>query len=378
MTAKVPNPARSGGHAWPRSLLAILLFGAAALAIHALAWRWVGGRLEDGLRAWAQAQRAAGWRVQYDRPERGGWPFAVTLTAPQFHISGPASVVEGDLEWVVPRLVLRVSLPRFDRLVAEPRGPQRVRFGEQEIPFAADRLEFVVPFEPGASVRQMDVTAERVRAGLPDGPAELRELQMRLETRSSATDAEPALAVTLMASDLDLPPGLLQAAPVAALGWRIAALSLDGSLSGPIAFSDSLAARAEAWREGGGSFELREVALRWGPVEGTVRMTLTLDEAMQPMGAGQVQLVGAADAVHALVAAGAVAPRVGHAATLAIGVLAQRPEGGGPPRLDLPVTLEERRLAIGPIRLMRFAPITWPTAVESPADSVDPSLPALR
>jgi len=33
---------------------------------------------------------------------------------------------------------------------------------------------------------------------------------------------------------------------------------------------------------------------------------------------------------------------------------------------------------VGPIRLLRFAPLTWPTAVESPAEAVDPSLPALR
>jgi len=246
-----------------------------------------------------------------------------------------------------------------------------------DIPFAADRLEFVVPFEPGAAVRRLDVLAERVRAGTPEGPAELRALQMHLETRSSATDAETALAVTLETQDLDLPPGLLANPSIAALGRRIAALSLDAALSGPIPFSDSLAARAEAWREGGGTLELREVALRWGTVDGAFRMTLTLDEAMQPMGAGQVQVAGAAEAVRALVAAGAVAPRAGQAAAVAIGLLAQRRESG-PPRVDLPVTLEERRLAVGPIRLLRFAPLTWPTAVESPAEAVDPSLPALR
>lgn len=48
-------------------------------------------------------------------------------------------------------------------------------------------------------------------------------------------------------------------------------------------------------------------------------MTLTLDEAMQPMGAGQLQVSGAGELVRALVAAGVVAPRAGQAATIAIG-----------------------------------------------------------
>lgn len=378
MPAKPSSPPRARGRPWSRTPVVILLFGAAALALHALAWRWLGGQMEDGLRAWAQSQRAAGWRVQYEPPQRGGWPLAATLTVPNLRMAGPAAALGGDLEWATPELVLRVSPPLLDRLVAEPRGPQRLRLGGFEIPFAADRLEFQVPFEPGAAVRRMDVLADRLRAGLPGGPAELRALQLHLEARSSATEAEAALAVTLAASRLDLPPDLLREPAIAALGRRIEALSLDATLSGPIPFSDSLAERAEAWREGGGTLELREVTLHWGAVEGALRMTLTLDDGMQPMGAGQVQVAGAADVVRALVAAGAVPPRTGAAATLAIGALARPTEGGGPPRIDLPLTLEDRRLAVGPIRLLRLLPVTWPMAPESPADAVDPSLPALR
>lgn len=377
MTAKHHAPARRGRF-WPRTLLAILVLGAAALALHALAWRWVGGQMEAGLRAWAQSQRAAGWRVQYDPPQRSGWPLSATLTIPQFRIAGSAGALGGDVEWQMPRLELRVSAPLVDRVVAEPRGPQRLRLGPVEIPFAADRLEFVVPFEPGAAVRRMTIQAERVRAGTPDGTAELRSLLAYLEARSSATDAEAALDVNLTAGGIDLPPGLLQNPSIAALGRRVDSLSLEGALSGPIPLSDSIAERAEAWREGGGTLELRDATLGWGPVQGRLRMTLTLDESMQPMGAGQVQVAGAAELVRALVAAGVVAPRAGQAATIAIGLAARPPEGGGPPRLDLPVTLEDRRLAVGPMRLLRFAPIAWPAAPDNPAEVVDPSLPASR
>lgn len=378
MSAKNPRPAPARRTVWPRMLLGALLLGAVVVALHALAWRWLGGQMEDGLRGWARSQRAAGWHVSYDPPRRGGWPFSVSLEVPQFRVQGPASFAEGELEWAVPELVLRVAPPLIDRLIAEPRGAQRLRLGEVEIPYAADRLEFVVPFEPGAAVRQIDIVAERLRAGTPEGPAELREFQAHIETRGSATEAEAALAMTLSASGFDLPTGLLRLPAVAALGRRVDAVSADLSVSGPILFSDSLAARAEAWREGGGTLELRDAGLRWGAAEGALRMTLTLDDTMQPMGAGQVQLAGAGDVLRALVAAGAIAPRVGTAAQAAAALLARPPEGGGPPRIDLPVTLEDRRLGVGPIRLLRFAPVTWPTGAESPADSVDPSLPALR
>ena len=379
MSAKPSEPEEAArGGSGPRVLLGVVLTLALAALVHGSTWLWLGGEVEDGFRSWAQSRRESGWRIRHEPPVRGGWPFAVTVTVPGLQVEGGGASVQGGVEWAVPELVLRLSPPLFDRLVAEPRGAQRLRIGQTDIPFAADRIEVVLPFEPGAALRTAELSVDRLRVGTPDGPAELRGMTLRIEARSSATEGEPALVLAFAAHGIDLPSETARHPSVAALGRHVATLALNGTLSGPITFDPDFSLRAEAWREGGGTFELGALSLRWGPVQGSARMTLTLDDALQPMGAGQVQIAGAPAALDALAVAGAINARTAQAARAAFGLLARRPDGGGPPQAELPLTLEDRRLTVGPMQLLRLAPLVWPAPAEDTTEAIDPSLPASR
>ncbi|MBW8270128.1 DUF2125 domain-containing protein [Caldovatus aquaticus] len=360
------SAARPGSRASPIPLLGVLLAGLAALlAGHALLWRWAGNRVEEGFAAWAQARRAAGWQVQHGPPERGGWPLAATLRLPAFRLAGGGATLPGGMEWQAEAVVLRVALPRFDRLLVEAGGAQRLRLGVVEIPFAADRLEAALPLESGVLPREADLHAERLRlrAGTAAGAVEVERAAARVETSTTAIEGEPAVRLTLAAEGIAVPPPPPgSAAPPAGtpLPRRAESLAAELVLTGPVPAGREPAARAEAWREAGGTLELRGLTLRWGPVEAAAQATLTLDEALQPMGAGTIRLSGIGPAIEALAAGGMVTPRGALTARTVLGLLARTPPEGGPARVELPLTLEERTLTLGGrLQLLRFPPLAW-------------------
>ena len=372
---RATRPARRASLA---SLLALALLGLAALvAAHALLWRWTGDRIEAGFEAWARIRRATGWQVQHGPPQRGGWPFAATLRLPDFRLAGGAATVPGGMDWQAESLVLRVVPPRLDRLVVEARGRQRLRLAATEIPFAADRLEAVLPLEADVLPREADLRTERLRlrAGASGGALEVQRGEAHLETSSTAIEGEPAVLLTLALEGITLPPPASGSA--GPLPRRAESLSGELVLTGPVpAGRRDLVARAEAWREAGGTLELRRAALRWGPVGAEAQATLTLDEALQPMGAGTVRISGIGPAIEALEAGGALTPRGAATARAVLGLLARTPPEGGPSRIELPLSLEDRALPLGGrLQLLPLPLLVWPRRDDAPPAALDPSRP---
>jgi hypothetical protein len=376
-----PAPAlrRNGRRA--RQLLRVALGGALLLALlvagHALLWRWMGTQLGEGFAAWAAARRAQGWRVEHEAPVLGGWPFAAVLTLPQFRLEGGGVTLPGGMAWQVEALRLRLQPPRLDRLVVEMGGRQRLRLGELELPYAADRLAAVMPLERHVLPREAELQAERLRVGTPAGALELRRLSLQVETRVTAIEGEPAVALHMQADTVTL-PGSQPATTAGALGREVQEAALHLVLTGPVPPGRTPVQRAEAWRDGGGTLELRGMDLRWGELVSTTTATLTLDESLQPMGAGTLRLAGAGSMVEAATASGLLAPRQAGMAR-ALLVLLQRPAAdGGPPQVEVPLTLEDRTLSLARIPVLRLQPWTWPAspAPEEPDAASDPSLPA--
>ena len=217
----------------------------------------------------------------------------------------------------------------------------------------------MIPLQAGVPPRAVDIDADHLRAGIPaaDGPAGLvlARLHLHFETKPAAAQGEPALGVNLAAADIALPGG-----PAWALGPTIASIGLDGMLTGPLPRAPDLTTRATGWRNGGGTLELRRVAVEWGPLDLSASATLALDDRMQPMGAGTARIVGEAETLDALAAANAIAPRAALAAKAVLGLMAHAPPDGGPPQVDVPLTLQNRALSVGRIPLLRLPELFWP------------------
>lgn len=341
----------------PRIALGALVALVALGAGHALLWRAMATEIEQGFATWVQIRRAQGWRVEHAAPMRAGYPLSAALILPNLRIEGGDATLPGGFVLQAERAVLRVVLPRVDRLRVEMPGAQRLRLGDDEFRFAADTLVALLPLEVGTPPRGGEVLAERLRLSTPAGPMEVGAARVTLDTSSTATEGEAALEVNASAEEIDLP-----AAPggrAAAFGRRINALAAEMALSGPVPPGRFPVVRAESWRDAGGTLEVKSLTLRWGPVEAAASATLALDEGLQPMGAGSLRVMGAGPALDALAEAGLVGRRAA-ATARAILPLMSRPNAAGQPEVELPLTIQDRTLAVARIPVMRFDALAWP------------------
>jgi len=288
---------------------------------------------------------------------------------PGIEIAGSTRTTPAELRWQAEALELRIALSEWEELRVGPRGRQLLALPGLELPFAADRLELALPLDGGATPREARLVAERLRMNTPLGGFEMRQGGLTLRARLSATEGEPAFSIDLDVTGLTLPP---HAGP---LGQRLERLALDGMLSGPLPLQRHPTQRAEAWRDAGGTIELRRAVLQWGPVGASLSATGTLDDALQPMGAGQLAVTGAAEAVDALLAAGWLSARAAGPARAMAALLSRPGEDGGPPVLELPITLTERRIGLARLPLARLPALQWPPPPELPDAARDPSLP---
>lgn len=333
----------------PNSRLRRLLLGGLVLLLllalgQVLLWRWMAGQMEAALAGWEAARRAEGWVVEHGPPVRGGWPLAVRLRVPDLRLAS------GGVEWRSPAIDLAIAMLRPQRLEVGLAGEHRLRLGAMEWPVTAARLTASLPVEQRALPSEAVIEG----GGLRIGALGIAGLRIDLETHEAAAEGEPALALRGGLEGVEMP------ADVAGLGRRLERAGLDAVVTGPVPPPGPSRARAGAWRDGGGTLALRQLDLAWGPATALLQATLSLDEGLQPMGAGTLRLTGAAAMLDALVAAGVVPPRGIGMARVMVGMLGRVPPEGGPPRIEVPVTLERQRLSIAGLALGRVEAWRWP------------------
>jgi hypothetical protein len=325
------------------------------LAADTLYWQIAVRNLEDGFVAWVRQQRAAGWTEANKAPVRGGWPLAATLTVPAVSLAGGSPDIPGGLAWSVDRLVLSIALARPDQLRIAAEGQQRLRFsGNPEVSYTADQLDVVLPLRAAQWPPYLDVTVDHLRARTPDD-AGVDTLRLHLDFHPEAQSGEPALAFGLEAEAINLPSRIARP-----LGPRVASLAADGALNGPLPAGRTPAERAASWRDGGGSLEIHHLALVWGPLDLTASATLALDDQLQPMGAGSAHLVGYAATLDALAQHGAISRSAATAAKAVLSLLANNPDDGSPPEVEVPLTLQYRTLSMRQVPLLRLPEVDWP------------------
>ena len=134
--------------------------------------------------------------------------------------------------------------------------------GTADVPVTADRLRLVLPLGAERWPGFADITADNLHADTPlGGDASVGSLRLHLDFRPQAQSGEPAVEFSLQAEAISPPSGIARP-----LGPRIANLEMEGALNGPVPAGRTLAEQAAAWRDGGGSLEIRRLALVWGPL----------------------------------------------------------------------------------------------------------------
>ncbi|MBR0649157.1 DUF2125 domain-containing protein [Roseomonas terrae] len=338
------------------TLLSVLVLAGLA---HGLAWFWLTGVMTVALSDWVTLQRARGWDVEHELPQRAGWPFSARLVVPGVRIAGWTPTLPQGFVWDAERVELSIGPPRIDRLLIAASGQQRIASGGVTVPYTAARLELLLPLDQRGGQRPAELLLQGLQAMTPSGPLAAERIEARATPGSPLN--EPGLGLWIEAWRMTLPP----VPDAAAFGRQIAHASIDARLTGlpppPVPLSPR--DMAQAWRAGGGALDLRELSLRWGPLAGTLRAVLRLDAALQPAGSGDLVLEQPAAAVAALAGAGMIESGTATAAQAVLGMMARPPADGGTPRVDVPFGVEGGVVTVARFPLLRLRPLVWPEQV---------------
>ena len=321
-------------------------------------WRIAIGQLREGFDAWMILAQSEGWDVRHGAIATGGWPSAATLRIEDVTISGPRSgpgpfVLSGGSEAVL----LRVRLTRPDVLDIVPLGLRPVRFNDgPPVPVSAGHLRLRFTLEVNAPPSTMEIDAEGLTVTLPGtGLISVGRLDLRADLKPDAGRDQAAIAFSAAARPVSLPDGVRWG-----LGPEVRDASVEGVLNGPLPAGPGLAARATAWRDGGGSLEIHHLLLGWGPARIDATATLALDEDLQPMGAGTSKIAGYGAALDALAANAVLSRSAATAAKAMLSLLANTPAEGQPEEVEVPLSLQFRTLSVRQVPLARLPELDWP------------------
>ena len=328
------------------------VFLAATAAVVACAysfyWYYVAGELRDGLGPWAEARRADGLAISWQTLAVEGYPFRFRLRFAGANIAAtePVAYSAESAEIEADASPFRLGAWHFrapdGATVAAPFNAAGVAAGaiEGNVEISGDATTI--------AARANAVAGEGAAQGFG---ADTLDLKLTLPQRAPRTDRDPIAAASITLGTVELP-----AAP-APFPRRIDTLSLAATLRGAIppgALADALA----KWRDEGGTLDIDAAHIVWAKTTIDLDGTLALDSAMQPQGALTATVTGADEVVDAVVDAGIMEARYADFAKAVLRAIGHS-EDDGSDQLHVPVTLQDRRLYVGPAPIAPLPQIKW-------------------
>lgn len=340
-----------------RRIIVIATVAMLALAVlYTAYWLLLAVYVRAAAETWIESRRNEGYAVAYDDVDVGGYPGAVRLSFERPHVTVPPR--EGAGSWAAARFDAAINPFDWTRQTYEVFGDHIVTLGEpprQDVLHGRAEV-FTIDADLGGAV--------------PDGVLTVRNWTLREEGGEQVTierlDASGRVvageqgAATGPAYALDAAAArvLLPAHANSPLGREIQSVSFDSTVIGPFDFRRWPAGLLR-WRDAGGVWEIERLAAVYGPVSLTGDGTVALDTAGQPEGALTLQVQGLLDAVDAFQAHGLIGPKEALGVKFLWSALARPPQGGGAPVITVPMTVQDRFLAVGPLRLVRLPEIEW-------------------
>lgn len=330
---------------------------------------WTGGwfaamaYLKGRIEAFAAGQAAQGATFAFDAIETAGYPARITFTLRNPRYEGPVAGVPVTWQGETLTLSTRPWMPwRFDFAAA---GRHQIAWGEERLALRGTaqglggQLTFGAPWPKHAALA-IDNLVLGGGASVIVG-----RLALDAEHDAQVKAGGTGLRLRLSAADLTLPLG-------GGWGFGDAIRSVDTQLrvTGPV-LPGALAPRLEAWRAAGGALEVENLNLRYGPLAAAAAGTVALNSELQPEGAFTAKFEGLFQVLELLRARGLVRDADAVIATMALAALSKRPAGGGAATINLAVSLQDGKLALGSVPVLALPRIDWGPAAE-PATAPEP------
>ena len=345
---------------------------AAAAGFYAAAWFYLADRFADGVRAFLDARHADGLTIAHAGIARAGFPLRIEarVLAPSATVALPA----GTWIWRPARAVFSARPWSLDRVTLDIGGTHAIAPADASglARWTVSARAFAIEARATAArVTALALRADDIRIHGRDADKDITVGRWRADWRTEAVspgDARPEYARPSQVFESLIEEFSPPHATRLPLGDSIARIALAGEVRGRLQFEEGRAALGRwrdvfgRWRDGGGTIELSRVEGRWGALLLAGEGTLALDGAFQPVGAFTARIEGYSETIDALRAAGAVSGTNALAAKMALTALARRDgelTGGGRPYLMLPMSLQERRLYVGPVALLTVPALAW-------------------
>jgi len=340
----------------------IVLVVASAVAYSA-AWFYGAAKVREAAAEWVAQREAAGMVADYDQLAVDGFPFVfrITVAGPYFASAAvPGAGARRAWSWRASRAVAELTPWRWRHPRIDLAGTHRIELGgaaaasmEVQVGMLTADLLLNDALRPrDVSVDALDLTVHASRADF-DGSVGRMTFHLSRSGAQTASHLKSTVAFGLSLQDAALPKVLNLV-----LGHDLKRLFVEGTLQGLVP-PGPLPASLASWRDAGGTVEIAELDVRYGPMSAQANGTVALDGELQPMGALTAQFSGFFETVDQLQRAGLVRARDATMARLVLGALARGTAADGSPAVQLPLSVQDRTLAVGPVSLLRFKPVNW-------------------
>lgn len=319
----------------------------AGLAAYSGLWFYAARSVRAGLPAWAEARRAEGYALAWRTAEIEGFPLAFRL-----HLTGATIETARTLPATATAPELMLEAAPWNLREWHFDAPQGARLGA---PMAATGLVAATLHGTVAergdgtlvAVSARDLSGSGAAAGVAVGALDAR---LTLPPRPPDSERDRLFALEARLADATVP----QAPPPFAR--RIDEVSLAATMRGQLPAAPLDRALAQ-WRDGGGTLDIDGARIAWDGGAIALAGTLALDDAMQPEGALTATIDGGDKMVDALVAAGAIEPRFAGFAKAVMSAISTPGEDGK--TAQVPVTVQNQRLYVGPATIAALPHVTW-------------------
>ena len=339
--------------------LAACVAGGIALAAAGYTGYWfvAAGEIEGRIDVATEALRAEGIEVQDEGIEVAGFPFRfdVSLHKPRFHDT------RNGWRWAADRLRAETSAWDFSAFTVVPDRRNVVQILEKGewrvIDTRIDAGRLVIELDEARRIGAMTLDLEGLEVdGLwPQEIARVASLHangLALDDGDGDADGE-TLRASLALRNVVLPSGFGEE-----LGETLAFFDVDVSVIGPLGSGGKTSEAIAAWRDAGGTLEVADLRLRWGPLGIESRGTIALDRAMRPIAALTADIIGYGDVIDALIMSNMIPLGDAFIAKVAFNMLAEKPADGGPPVLrSVPVRAQDGTLFVGPVKVAKVPPL---------------------
>lgn len=353
----------------------IMIAGVSAITIAivvTVAWFVLVQQTRSSINQWADLQRANGNDITWQSLSFSGYPLRIDA-----HIDTPqVSFRHGGRQtnWKPSFLTFKFSSITPNAIDFDSPGAHdlKVTFDDETLAalIEAETLEGQALFPAGdyQRIEQLvgEFTGVRVTQSGQAEPITVKQGNFDIML-GAASPIDPqavhpsgdSLALDLTTRDIVVPPNLIRGSALEVLGPTVEAFSTEIQIKGALDTRTADVEALTAWRDGGGTVEVASIELQWNTLRITANGTLALDGELQPVGSFATRIAGLEDFITAMETGGVLSPSDASIARITLAVLTRASDDGGPPRAEIPITLQDRIVRLGPVALIQLPPIVW-------------------